>query len=118
MYREMLRSKIHGAIVTETNLEYHGSITIDKELLDATGLFKNEKVLVVNMNNGQRFETYVIEGKKGGGAIGLNGAAARLAIPGDRVLILSFMMVSEEKCPTWEPKIIFTDKNNRIMPED
>lgn len=118
MYREMLRSKIHGAIVTETNLEYHGSIAIDKDLLDATGLIINEKVLVVNMNNGERFETYVIEGAKGSGTIGLNGAAARLAIPGDRVLVLSFMMVPEEKCATWEPKIIFVDKNNRIMPED
>ncbi len=95
MFREMHKSKIHRAVVTEANLNYVGSITIDQDILDASNILENEKVQVVNINNGARLETYVITGPKGSGMVCLNGAAARLVQPGDRVIIISYAMMEE-----------------------
>lgn len=110
MLRTMLKSKIHRATVTECNINYTGSITIDKVLLDAADMCEGEKVQVVNINNGNRFETYIIEGKNG--EICLNGAAARLAVCGDKVIIISYGMYSKEELKDYNPKIIFLDKEN------
>lgn len=115
MFREMLNSKLHGVTVTETNLEYTGSITIDRNLIKAVGFVVNEKVMVLNLNNGERFSTYVIEGKAGSGVICLNGAAARLAVPGDRLIVLSFALCSDEECRKWKPTIVHVDSKNRPL---
>lgn len=114
MLLHILKSKIHRAIVTEANLEYIGSITIDREIMERAGLVEYEKVLVVNINNGARFETYTIAGKKGSSIICLNGACARLAQIGDKVIILSFTLISEDEVKKFKPKMIFVDDNNRI----
>ncbi len=114
MYRFMMKSKIHRATVTEANLNYMGSITIDSDLLKAADILPNEKVQVVNNNNGARLETYVISGPAGSGTICLNGAAARLVQPGDTVIIISYVMMSSEQASSHEPKIVFVDKNNKI----
>ncbi|MBC7330365.1 aspartate 1-decarboxylase [bacterium] len=108
----MLRAKIHNARVTDVLLHYEGSITIDKELLKASGILPGEKVQVLNLNNGQRFTTYVIEGKKG--EIILNGPAARLAYPGDIVLVLAYSLVSEDEVKNWTYKVIYLNENNEI----
>jgi aspartate 1-decarboxylase len=112
--RYMLKSKIHRAVVTEADLTYVGSITIDKNIMDAADIIENEKVTIVNNNNGQRFETYVIEGEAGSGIICLNGAAARLALQGDIVIILTYTILSDEECQTHKPKLVFVDEKNRI----
>ena len=117
MLRTMLKAKLHRARVTEANLEYMGSITIDKEILKKSGINENEKVSVVNNNNGKRFETYVIAGKKGSRTICLNGAAARLVQPGDEVIIMSYVMVDESKLKNWKPTLLFFDKKNNIIDE-
>ncbi len=109
----LLKSKIHNAIVTATNLEYEGSIEIDRNLIDAAGLVPFEKVHVLNINTGSRLETYVIEGQRGSGIIALNGAAARAAQPGDRLIILSYAIVEEKDQPDWQPIIIKVDAQNR-----
>jgi len=114
MMREMCKSKIHCATLTQTELEYEGSITIDRALMDATDLMPFEKVLVANVSNGIRLETYVIEGDADSGVICLNGAAARGAQPGNKVIILSFCLVDEDETDGWHPKIAFVDENNRI----
>ncbi|NLZ43424.1 MAG: aspartate 1-decarboxylase [Clostridia bacterium] len=114
MLRVVCRSKLHRATVTETNLEYEGSITIDRELLEKAGIAPYEMVQVVNINNGARFETYVMEGEAGTGVICLNGAAARLAAPGDRVIIIAYGMVTEEEMKGFQPHIIQLDEANRI----
>jgi aspartate 1-decarboxylase len=114
MFRTLMNSKIHRATVTEANLNYVGSITIDEDILDAVGIAVNEKVQVVNNNNGARLETYVIPGKRGSGVICLNGAAARLVQPGDTVIIISYVLVPEEKVKNHVPKIAIMDENNRI----
>ena len=106
---EVLKSKIHRVTVTEANLNYIGSVTIDKELMDAANLIEFEKVWVLNINNGERFETYVIAGVEGSGIICLNGAAARLVQPGDIVLILSYAQMDFEEAKTFKPTIIFPD---------
>ena len=111
---QVLKSKIHQAVVTETELEYVGSITIDKNLMDAVGLYENEKVHVLNMNSGDRFETYVIEGKAGEGQICVNGAAARLAQKGDRVIIVSYGLIDEKEVHDWQPKIVTTNEQNEV----
>lgn len=108
----MLKSKIHNAIVTSGDLEYEGSITIDKELLDIADMMANEKVLVVNNNNGERFETYIIEGTPGLREIQLNGAAARCALPGDEIIIMSFAEMEPEEARNWEPMIVLVDRMN------
>lgn len=110
----MMNGKIHRATVTEANLNYVGSITIDEDLLDAVGMVANEKVQIVNNNNGARLETYIIPGERGSGVICLNGAAARLVQKGDIVIIISYCLVSEEKLPYHTPKVAIMDENNRI----
>jgi aspartate 1-decarboxylase len=114
MFIEILKSKIHRAIVTEANINYVGSCTIDEDLMDAAHLIENEKVQVVNVNNGERLDTYVIKGKRGSGIICLNGAAARKAVVGDVVIIISFAQMEFEEAKKFAPFIVFPDKNNRI----
>ncbi|CDF57407.1 aspartate 1-decarboxylase [Thermobrachium celere] len=111
----MLKSKIHRATVTEANLNYVGSITIDEELMNAVGLLENERVQIVNVNNGERFDTYVIKGERGKGDICLNGAAARLVHVGDKVIIMAYAYVDEEEAKNMRPKVILVDDNNRIL---
>ncbi|MFD0942630.1 aspartate 1-decarboxylase [Savagea faecisuis] len=115
MYRNMLNSKIHRATVTEANLNYVGSITIDRDLLDAANMLPNERVQIVNNNNGERFETYIIEGERGSGVICVNGAAARLVQPGDIVIIMSYMMMKDEVARNYEPVVCLVDECNRII---
>ena len=115
MFYRFLKSKIHGAIVTDACLEYEGSITIDTDLMEATGIRLFESVDIYNITNGNRFSTYVIEGEKGSGTIGINGAAARLAQEGDRVIIAAYAFVSEEEVERVKPRIVIVDSSNRIM---
>jgi aspartate 1-decarboxylase len=114
MLREMMHAKLHRATVTEANLNYVGSITIDQDLLDAVGMYPHEKVQVVNNSNGARFETYSIPGKRGSGVICLNGAAARLVQPGDRIIIIAYALLNEEEIKNHSPKVAILDENNRI----
>lgn len=114
MFRTMMKAKIHRATVTEANLNYVGSITIDRDIMDAVDILPNEKVQIVNNNNGARLETYVIEGERGSGVICLNGAAARLVQPGDVVIIISYAMMSEADARSYKPKVAIMDENNRI----
>lgn len=114
MLRVMCKSKIHRATVTAADLNYIGSITIDRELMDAADLREYEQVHVVNINNGARLETYVIPGEPGGGEICLNGAAARLAQPGDRVIVISYAHYDEAELERHEPTFVFVDELNRI----
>ena len=114
MFRNMMNGKIHRATVTEANLNYVGSITIDEDLLDAVGMIANEKVQIVNNNNGARLETYIIPGERGSGVVCLNGAAARLVQKGDIVIIISYALVAEEKVAAHQPKVAIMDENNRI----
>jgi aspartate 1-decarboxylase len=111
----MLKSKIHRARVTEVNLDYEGSITIDKTLMEASGLLPNERVEVLNINNGARFSTYVIEGEANSGVIGINGAAARLVAKGDLVIILSYCQVSHSEAVAMTPAMVYVDSKNRIV---
>ena len=115
MWREMMKSKIHRATVTDANLQYTGSITIDENLMSAADLREYEKVQVVNINNGARLETYVIKGLPGKGEITLNGAAARLAHPGDKVIIISYMHICEDDINGYSPKLVFVDEHNAIV---
>ncbi len=114
MFKTMMNGKIHRASVTEANLDYVGSITIDEDLLDAVGMVANEKVQVVNNNNGARFETYIIPGKRGSGVICVNGAAARLVQPGDIVIVISYVLLSEEKVKDHKPRVALMTKDNKI----
>ncbi len=109
------KSKIHRATVKEANLHYVGSITIDEDLMDAANIVEGEKVQIVNNNNGERLETYVIKGERGSGIICLNGAAARKAQVGDVVIIISYALMTVEEAKAFEAKAIFVDKDNRIM---
>lgn len=113
MYRTMMKSKIHKARVTEANLNYIGSITIDSFLMEEADILPNEKVQVVNNCNGARLETYVIPGKRHSGVICLNGAAARLVQVGDEIIIISYGIFEEEEVRSYTPKILFVDENNR-----
>ncbi|MBB3109320.1 aspartate 1-decarboxylase [Paenibacillus phyllosphaerae] len=113
MYRTMMKSKIHRATVTEANLNYVGSITIDEDLMDLADIWANEKVQIVNNNNGARLETYVITGPRGSGVICLNGAAARLVQPGDNVIIISYGMMTEEEARSYKPKVVLMDAGNK-----
>ncbi|MCX4262616.1 MAG: aspartate 1-decarboxylase [Alistipes sp.] len=116
MLIQRLKSKIHRVTVTEANLNYVGSITIDEELMQAAGIIEGEKVQIVNNNNGERLETYVIPGPKGSGAICLNGAAARKAAVGDVVIIISYGLMDIEEARTFRPSVIFPDeKTNRLV---
>jgi aspartate 1-decarboxylase len=111
----MLKSKIHRATVTEANLNYVGSITIDEDLLDMIDMLPNEKVQIVNNNNGARFETYIIPGPRGSGVICLNGAAARMVHVGDTVIILSYVMLTDEEARKHQPQIAIMGENNQII---
>jgi aspartate 1-decarboxylase len=114
MFRTIYKSKIQGAIVTEANLEYVGSITIDEDLLAAADIIPNERVQVVNLNNGSRLETYVIPGKKGSGVICMNGGTARWAVVGDRILVISYAMIEAKDAEAFKPKVIFVNEKNKI----
>jgi aspartate 1-decarboxylase len=114
MFLTMFKSKVHRATVTEANLNYMGSITIDQDLLEAANILPNEKVQVVNINNGSRLSTYVIGGEQGSGVVCLNGAAARLAQPGDVVIIISYAMMTPEEANSFKPTIVMVDSENRI----
>ena len=114
MQREMLKSKIHRAIVTEAELYYEGSVTVDKDLLDAADILPYEKVQVLNFNTGSRIDTYTIEGKSGSGIICLNGPAARLGAVGDEVIIVSYVLVPENEAKNFKPKVVLVDKKNKI----
>jgi aspartate 1-decarboxylase len=113
MLLTLLKSKIHRATVTDANLNYVGSITIDPILLEAAGIIEHEQVSIVNIHNGARFETYVILGQRGSGEICLNGAAARLVQPGDVVIIIAYAMMSPEEAKTHDPKVVLVDSHNR-----
>ena len=113
MMIEVLKSKLHCVTVTEANLSYMGSITIDEDLMDAVGLIAGEKVQVVNNNNGERFETYVIRGERGTGCVCLNGAAARKAVVGDTVIIISYAWMDYEEARSFQPRVAFP-KDNRV----
>ena len=114
MMLHLLKSKLHRAILTQCELDYTGSISIDKELLDMAGILPFEKVLVVNQNNGNRLETYAIEAPKGSREFCLNGAAARLGLPGDMVTVMTFAEMTEEEAKRWKPIVILlSDKNTR-----
>lgn len=114
MMIEVLKSKLHCVQVTEANLNYIGSITIDEDLMDAANLIAGEKVQVVNNNNGERFDTYVIRGERGSGCICLNGAAARKVQVGDTVIIISYALMDFEEAKTFRPTIVFPE-NNRVV---
>lgn len=114
MLRMMLNSKIHRATVTEADLNYVGSITIDQDLLDAVGMLPNEKVHIVNNNNGARFETYIISGERGSGVICVNGAAARLVQKGDIVIILSYAYIMDDAARDHKPTVAIMDGSNKI----
>jgi aspartate 1-decarboxylase len=113
--RNMLKSKIHRARVTQCNIDYEGSITIDKDLMEAADLLQFEKVEVLNINNSARFHTYAIEGERGSGEICLNGAAARLVAKGDIVIILSYNSLTEDEAATFSPRLVYVDSQNRIV---
>jgi aspartate 1-decarboxylase len=115
MFRSMLNSKIHRAVVTEANLNYIGSITIDEDLIDAADIMENEKVTIVNVNNGERFETYVIAGPRGSGVMCLNGAAARLVQVGDIIIIITYCQLADSECREHRPTVVFVDGNNKIL---
>ncbi len=115
MLNEFLYGKIHRATVTEANLNYVGSITIDKALLVASGIKENQKVEILNINNGERFSTYVIEGKENSGVICLNGAAARKAEIGDKIIIVAYALLTQEEQQTFKPKIAHVDDTNKLV---
>jgi aspartate 1-decarboxylase len=117
MRRRMMKSKIHRATVTDANLHYVGSITVDRDLMDLADLLEYEQVAVVDIDNGSRLETYVIEGERGSGDICLNGAAARLVSPGDRVIIISYADYDREDLEGYEPTIVHVDRSNRPIDE-
>ena len=107
MFIEVVKSKIHRVTVTEANLNYIGSITIDEDLLDAANLIANEKVSIVNNNNGERFETYIIKGERGSGVVCLNGAAARKAQPGDIIIVMSYAVMEFDEAKRFTPSVVF-----------
>ena len=116
MLIEMMCSKIHRVTVTEANLNYVGSITIDNDLLEASGILPGQKVSIVNNNNGERFDTYVLKGKPGSGIVCLNGAAARLVQPGDIIIIIAYAMMTPEEARNFKPTVIFPDtKTNKLL---
>ena len=115
MERVMLKSKIHRAVVTESNLDYVGSLTVDRDLMDKADLLPGELVHVVDINNGARLETYVIEGPRQSGTIGINGAAARLVHTGDLVIIIAYAHVRDEEARALTPHVVFVDEQNRVL---
>ena len=115
MLLTMLKAKLHRATVTEANLNYTGSITIDRHLMDESGLLPHEKVQIVNINNGARFETYVIEGPRNSGIICLNGAAARLVQPGDKIIVMAYVQLTPEEANGFEPRVLLLNDDNTIL---
>lgn len=115
MFIEVVKSKIHKVSVTEANLQYVGSITIDEDLMEAANILENEKVQVVNINNGERLETYVIKGERGSGAICLNGPAARKAAVGDVIIIISYASIEYNEAKNFEPRLIFPDTDTNKL---
>ena len=111
---QMLKGKIHRAVVTQAELNYVGSITVDSELLNTAGIYEYEKVQIVDVNNGNRFETYTIAGEPGSGVICLNGAAARCVSTGDRIILMAYADVTPEEAKTHKPQVVFVDDNNQI----
>ena len=114
MFRTMLKSKIHRATVTQADLHYVGSVTVDEDLMDAADLLAGEQVAIVDVTNGARLETYVIAGPRGSGVIGINGAAARLVHTGDLVILISYAAMDAEECRTVKPRVVFVDQDNRV----
>jgi aspartate 1-decarboxylase len=114
MQIEILKSKIHRATITDANLHYVGSITIDEDLMEASNIIANEKVHIYDIDNGERFETYVIKGKRGSGEIAINGAAARKVAIGDLIIIVSYAMMDFEEAKNFNPEVLFPDKNNKL----
>lgn len=110
----MLKSKIHRAVVTQAELDYIGSITIDEDLLDAAGILEYEKVQIADINNGNRFETYTIAGERGSGIICLNGAAAKCVNAGDKIIIMAYAQIESDRAKDYPPKVVFVDENNKI----
>ena len=115
MLIQVLRAKIQGAVVTGTELEYEGSLTLDGELMDAAGLFPNERVQVLNLNNGDRSETYLIRGESGSGTVCLNGPLARRGQVGDRIIILAYGLVQENEVKEWRPRIVSLGEGNKLV---
>ena len=115
MQIELLKCKLHRATVTDANLNYEGSITIDRDLMEAAGLLLHEKVQILDINNRARFETYVIEGPRGSGTLCLNGAAARLVQKGDLVIVVAYIQMTPEEAQTWNPTVVQVDENNRPL---
>lgn len=118
MYRTMLKSKIHRATVTQADLHYVGSVTVDAALLEAADLLPGEQVAIVDITNGARLETYVIEGERGSGVIGINGAAAHLIHPGDLVILISYQLIEDHEARTAKPRVVHVDADNRIVELD
>lgn len=114
--RTMLKGKVHRALVTEVNLDYEGSITIDSLLMEEADILPYEMVHILNLNNGARFETYAIAGEPGSGEIVINGAAARLASVGDPVIILAYSLVGDDEAHRWQPRLVYVDERNEILP--
>jgi aspartate 1-decarboxylase len=112
----LMKGKIHRASVTEADLHYQGSISIDRTLIDAAGFLINERVEIYNIDTGARFATYVIEAPRGSGIVGLNGAAARLAIPGDKVIIVAYASFEEDEARVFTPRVVLVDEENRLLP--
>ncbi|MCX2733733.1 aspartate 1-decarboxylase [Saccharopolyspora sp. NFXS83] len=115
MFRTMLKSKIHRATVTQADLHYVGSVTIDAELMDAADLLEGEQVTIVDVTNGARLETYAITGERGSGVIGINGAAAHLVRPGDLVILIAYGVMDELEARSFQPKVIFVDADNTVL---
>ena len=114
MQIEILKSKVHRAVITEANLNYVGSLTLDEDLMDAANMIENEKVQVVNVNNGERLETYLIRGKRGSGICCMNGPAARRGAVGDIVIIISYTMMDFEEAKKFKPSVVFAKEDNRL----
>ena len=115
MQIQVLKSKIHRVKVTQAELNYVGSVTVDEDLMDASLIIENEKVQILNINNGERFETYVIKGQRGSGTICLNGPAARKVQLGDIIIIISYATMDYEEAKTWKPSLIFPDQDNKLI---
>jgi aspartate 1-decarboxylase len=115
MFRTMLKSKIHRATVTQADLHYVGSVTVDEDLMDAADLLAGEQVAIVDVTNGARLETYVIAGPRGSGVIGINGAAARLVHPGDLVILIAYGSMDDAEARTFVPRVVFVDAGNRVV---
>lgn len=116
MHRHLMKSKVHRATITSADLHYEGSLTLDRDLMAAADLVEFEEIHVVNVNNGQRFVTYIIPGEPGSGTVQLNGAAARLGMPGDLVILIAYGIVDNEAVANHSPRVVFVDASNRIIP--